>query len=277
MKIYLINLSACIFISVGLIYLLAYRWQLRRWQILRLLPVVSIFSSIINSVVIYIFQIESPVGIIFGDLIAVGLTTIAALLACFYHDPEREAPMKENVILSPADGEVIYIKKIEQGEIPVSVKKSRRMKLTELTKTDLLAEGGYLVGIAMNVMNVHVNRAPIQGTVRLIKHFKGKFLSLRRAEAVSENESTTTIIENGNLSIGVVQIASRLVRRIASYVKENDPVALGQRFGMIKFGSQVDVVLPNRPDIQICLKPKDEVRAGISILATYRTSTKNDI
>jgi phosphatidylserine decarboxylase len=121
----------------------------------------------------------------------------------------------------------------------------------------------------MNILNVHVNRSPIDGKIVLQKYIKGSFLSLRRPEAETCNERVTTIIDNGQFKIAMIQIASRLVRRIVSYLKEGDMVAIGQRIGMIAFGSQVDVAIPQLENLKITVKPGDRVRAGVSIVARH--------
>lgn len=203
---------------------------------------------------------------------AVCALTLAAAFAIlayrFYRDPERSLPeMPGDVVISPADGEVVYVRRSEGGRLPSSTKKGRDYDLIELTKTPLRADDAYVIGIAMSFLDVHVNRAPIAGKVRLRKHFPGRFGSLGRPEMIYENERATTIIERGDLEIAVVQIASRLVRQIAAYVKVGEDVALGQRIGVIRLGSQVDVVLPVRPGVEVNVRKGDRVWAGRSVLA----------
>ena len=121
----------------------------------------------------------------------------------------------------------------------------------------------------MNYLNVHVNRAPIAGKNSFLKHIKGKFVSLKRKDAVIENERVLTVIDNGHFKVGIVQIASRLVRKIVSYLQEGQEIQKGQRIGIIRFGSQVDLVLPELASLQIQVALGTKVKAGISILATY--------
>jgi len=102
----------------------------------------------------------------------------------------------------------------------------------------------------------------------LSRHFPGRFGSLRRPEMVFENERTTTLIAGDTLEVAVVQIASRLVRQIVSYVREGEDVSLGQRIGIIRLGSQVDVVLPDRRDLSVLVGEGDRVTAGTSVIAT---------
>jgi len=191
----------------------------------------------------------------------------AIVLWRFYRDPERTAPAGEQAIVSPADGVVIYVKESEGGESPVSAKVGRRYPLKELTQTELHSDEAIVIGIALSFLDVHVNRAPIAGRVAVQRHFAGRFGSLKDPEAVIRNERSTTVIEDGRLQAAVVLIASRLVRRIVTYVQASDQVSLGERIGVIRFGSQVDLVLPARPELRVLVEPGQRVRAGESIVA----------
>ena len=180
----------------------------------------------------------------FIELIFILLITFVTAMYRFYRDPERNPPETEKVILSPADGKIIYISPVEKNTSLISTKGKRSFKLEEITATNLLPQPAYLIGIEMNLLNVHVNRAPIAGKIILQKHIAGRFMSLGKPESEVVNERVSTIIDHGAFRIGTVQIASRLVRQIVSYLKEGDPVRIGQRIGMIRFGSQVDVAIP---------------------------------
>jgi phosphatidylserine decarboxylase len=208
-----------------------------------------------------IFILEA--ALIFGFLAAI-------VLYKFYRDPERIPPDQPNVIVAPADGKIIYIKHAGNGEIPVAKKFGQRLiKLEEFTNTDLIDDPLYVVGITLSILNVHVNRVPVQGKVLSLNYTPGRFISLRKRNAPFVNERLTTIIDQGNYKIGIVQIASHLVRRIQSYLQEGQSVDLGQRLGMIKFGSQVDLVIPRLKNLEFMIRPGDEVEAGVSIIATY--------
>jgi phosphatidylserine decarboxylase len=200
---------------------------------------------------------------------AVTLAIATGVLAYrFYRDPERTAPAGEHLVVSPADGTVVYVKRSRDGRVPVASKRGREVALQELTHTDVVVGEAVVVGIAMSFLDVHVNRAPIAGRVLLRRHFAGHFGSLGRPESVFENERVTTLIgANGGLEVAVVQIASRLVRQIASFVGEGDKVALGQRIGVIRLGSQVDLVLPARRDLSVLVGEGDRVSAGTSVIA----------
>lgn len=199
---------------------------------------------------------------------ALALGAALAILAFrFYRDPERTPPERDDVVVSPADGEVVYVREVRNGRVPVSTKHGRDYPLEELTGLPLDTEDAYVIGIGMSFLDVHVNRAPIAGRVILRRHIPGLFGSLRDPDMVFRNERATTVIERGGLQVAVVQIASRLVRQIASYVGEEEPVVLGQRIGVIRLGSQVDVVVPTRPGIRVVVESGERVTAGESVLA----------
>jgi len=199
------------------------------------------------------------------------LTAASALLAYrFYRDPERDVPHHPGVIVSPADGEVLYVRRSRDGALPMSTKNGRSYTLSELTRTPLQTNEATVIGIGMNFLDVHVNRAPIAGRIAMKQHVPGLFGSLRRPEMVFQNERMTTIIDRDDLQVTVVQIASRLVRQIVSFVQESQEVAVGQRIGLIRFGSQVDLVLPCRANLEVMVKPGVKVKAGQSIVAEVR-------
>jgi len=186
----------------------------------------------------------------------------------FLRDPERTPPKKDNIILSPADGKVIYINEINKGDFPMAVKGKNKIPLSEFTGENFISGRGIQIGIAMSFIHVHVNRSPIEGKISKIRRVPGEFKSLKHINSLLENERVFTQINSEKIKIGIVQIASRLVRRIDSYKKETDNVEMGERIGIIKFGSQVDILIDN-PDIKINTKLGDEVKAGLSILAEY--------
>jgi phosphatidylserine decarboxylase len=219
------------------------------------------------------YLVTAPLDL--GDLVralavaAITLVLAVAILAWrFYRDPDRRPPAQNGVIVSPADGEVVYVRQSNGGVLPVASKHGRDYNLFELTRTPLQADDAVVVGIAMSFLDVHVNRAPIAGRISMRKHFPGRFGSLGKPGMVFENERATTVIAAPELEIAVVQIASRLVRQIAAFVKPGQDVALGQRIGVIRLGSQVDVVLPHRPDLEVAVEAGQRLRAGETVLAT---------
>ena len=195
--------------------------------------------------------------------------TAAALLAYrFYRDPERQPPGSGEAVVSPADGEVLYVRESRDGAVPIAEKKGRSYELAELVKTPLHSGDALIVGIALNFLDVHVNRSPIAGQVTHVDRHAGGFASLRAPEAVLENERATIVIENDDLEVAVVMIASRLVRRIVTMVEIGQNIACGQRLGAIRFGSQVDLVLPARLRGELRVAPGDHVAAGESVIVS---------
>jgi phosphatidylserine decarboxylase len=163
----------------------------------------------------------------------------------FFRNPERYFENEEKVLISPADGKVIKIENVEvNGTISGRFKK---------------------ISIFMNVFNVHVNRAPYDGKVEAINYHEGKFFSANLDKASSDNERNEVMIrtEDGR-AIWAVQIAGLIARRIVCWVKPGDIIRKGERFGLIRFGSRVDVYLPE--DSKISVNLKDKVKAGQTIL-----------
>src|SRR5262245_16423455 len=222
---------------------LAWKWQLGIRRTVLVVLALAVVSDVVVTLIRKVF--------VFSDLICSALvwamtvgSAFALVVFRFYRDPERVAPARNDVIVSPADGKVVYVRRSQDGTLPVSKKGGHSYALTELTKTTLSSNETVVVGIGMNFVDVHVNRAPIAGRVTFRRHFPGRFGSLRKPEMVFENERATTVIKGLGLEVAVVQIASRLVRQIAVFVQEGQDVSLGQRLGVIRLGSQVDLVLP---------------------------------
>ncbi len=193
--------------------------------------------------------------------------SFVALLFYFFRDSERVPPDKKDIIVAPADGTVKYIKRIEQGTVAISSKGKENVVLTGPLMAVLPAQQGYLVGIAMTFLDVHITRAPIAGRLAFLEHIDGSFFSLKKPDAPYRNERSIQIIKNGKLSLGLIHIASRLVRRIDSYVSPGDELKLGQKIGMIRFGSQVDLVIPDDKNLRMEVNVGDRVFAGVSIIA----------
>lgn len=251
---------------------LVWKWGLpRRPASLALLALAALATAIVG-LLATVADIGAAVTVLLAWLLA--LAFAAALLAQrFYRDPERASPERDDVVLSPADGEVVYVHESRGGALPVASKHGRDYRLEELTRTQLGDEDAVVVGISLSFLDVHVNRAPIGGEVTLQRRFPGRFASLRRPEAVFENERATTVIERDGIQVATVLIASRLVRRIVSYVAEGQSVALGQRIGVIRFGSQVDLVLPARAGLELSVRAGDRVTAGETVVAAFRPAT----
>lgn len=169
----------------------------------------------------------------------------AFVFACnFFRDPERVIPREAGLAVSPADGRVINVKPAPE---PIS------------------GEARTCVSIFMHVGNVHVNRAPIEGKVETIKYFPGKFFNASWDKASTDNERCAYLIKNTDKAWTVVQIAGLIARRIVSRVEEGDELKRGERFGLIKFGSRLDVYLPEGYTAAVNIG--ETVLAGSSVIA----------
>jgi phosphatidylserine decarboxylase len=186
----------------------------------------------------------------------------------FFRNPNRKIPGDKNDIVSGADGRVIYIREIEANQIPISVKKLRIANISEITKTDILKQPCYLVGIAMTLFDVHLNRAPIDGKITLVKHTDGTAIGLNTPKSTIENERNTIVIEREDgLIAGMVQIAARWVDRCIVSSCVGEEVKRGQVIGKIRWGSQLDMIIPR--NCEILVREGEQVYAGSTIIAKY--------
>lgn len=184
----------------------------------------------------------------------------------FWRTPLRKITAKSGELVSPADGNIIYIKEVESEEVPVINKNGVIAKLDEITGTNVTQMPCWLIGINMTPFDVHKNCLPANGKIILNKHIKGEFLSLKNILAPAKNERHTVVIETDEKEkFVIVQTASKMVRRIDSYVNEGDYLKQGSWYGMIRFGSQVDLIIPRRYQINVNLK--QQVYAGKTIIA----------
>jgi phosphatidylserine decarboxylase len=245
---------------------LGLKWEIEKKMSIPAALFVGIWSGAVALVITAFWNLRFY-EVLMLEVLTIAATSISLLLWRFHRDPERTPPEDDNAIVSPADGRVIYVKRIEKGRIPFSEKGGREFSLKDLVHYGVPSGGGYLIGILMTYLDVHVNRSPIGGKITLLKHIKGLFISLKQKEAVIRNERVFSVIDNGRFKVGIVQIASRLVRKIIPYVQEGQEVQKGQRIGMIRFGSQVDLILPDFPSLCIEVSPGEQVKAGTSIVA----------
>ena len=177
---------------------------------------------------------------------AIVFGVIAAFLINFFRDPHRAGSERPIDVLSPADGTVVQIKPVEQGAV------------WEGLTTQ--------VSIFMNVFDVHVNRAPISGRIIHYRYMPGKKLAAMVEKSSTDNEQNLIVIEDARgHKVAFKQIAGLLARRIVFDKKEGDEVARGQRIGMIKFGSRVDIFFP--PSAEIRVKMRDKVKVGLTVIA----------
>ena len=162
-------------------------------------------------------------------------------VAAFFRDPVRVTPVGEGLIVSPADGLVTMIERVP---VPVEMAGSGGLGEAPLVR----------VSIFMSVFDVHINRTPVSGTVRQLVYISGKFLNADLDKASDENERQHIVIEGADgVRVGFTQIAGLVARRIVSFAKVGDIVASGQRIGLIRFGSRVDVYLPEGCEPQVAL------------------------
>ena len=164
--------------------------------------------------------------------LTVVLLALTVWVAAFFRDPLRTTPRGEKLIIAPADGLITLISKVPPPP--------------ELRGADALEDGEYTrVSIFMSVFDVHINRAPIAGRVKRIAYVPGKFINADLDKASEDNERQHFLVESPDgVRIGFTQIAGLVARRILAFVREGDEVQAGQRIGLIRFGSRVDVYLP---------------------------------
>ena len=177
-------------------------------------------------------------------LVAFGLTIVALWVAYFFRDPQRIGERGERLVISPADGKVVMI--------------------TEVDEPTFIHARAIRVSIFMNVFNVHVNRYPVSGFVRFIERKPGRFLNASGEDASLENEQTSIGLETGSNHILVRQIAGLIARRIVTDAKEGDRVQQGERMGLIRFGSRVDVFLPRTATLKV--KVGETTYAGVTVI-----------
>jgi phosphatidylserine decarboxylase len=182
------------------------------------------------------------VPMLFGYwFVAIPFLVVAAFMAFFFRDPRRTIPSDPGIIVAPADGRVTRVRIAGRDN-----------------------DNESLVSIFLSPLDVHVNRAPIAGTIEKIEYRSGKFLMATNERARDENEQNTLTIAGEGITVKCSQIAGILARRIVCWKREGDRVECGERFGMIKFGSRTDVILPGT--VEILVKKGMHVRGGVTII-----------
>ena len=170
-------------------------------------------------------------------------------VTCFFRDPERHIPNEPNVVVSPADGKITEI--VTEKE-PINGETCKR------------------VTIFLSVFNVHVNRVPIGGTIEDIRYHPGKFLAAFNPKASMDNEQNIILINNGKVNVLVKQIAGLIARRIVCWPNKGDHCEPGQRYGLIRFGSRVDILLPET--VKLSISCGDRVNGGQSVIGYLNPS-----
>ena len=169
---------------------------------------------------------------------------LTLFMACFFRDPERTVPEGENIFVAPADGKMTLIQNVYEEKF--------------------LKSEAVEVSIFMSPLNVHVNRAPSDGVVESVVHAPGKFLSAFKHEASLHNENIAMVLDTKHGRVLVRQVAGFLARRAVCRVKPGDSLRKGQRYGIIKFSSRLDIYLPK--DTHIKVKLGDRVKAGETVI-----------
>jgi phosphatidylserine decarboxylase len=174
---------------------------------------------------------------------------LTGFVTYFFRDPERSVPTEPRLLLAPADGKIVAVSP---------------------QHNDPAQPSGTLVSIFLSVFDVHINRAPMSGTVVDVRYQPGKFLPAFRADASAMNEQNIITLQAGGIHVRVTQIAGILARRIICRVKVGDKLSAGERFGLIRFGSRVDILIP--PEFAVHVRPGQRVRGGESVLASSQST-----
>lgn len=180
------------------------------------------------------------------------LLSVAVAVGLFFRNPERAPPDGKGLLVSPADGRVVEIR---DG---VNAANLSEPALTRIS-------------IFMSIFDVHVNRAPVTGKVGKITYTPGRFLDARDSNASSVNEQNSIVLEGEDATIEVVQVAGLVARRICCWIREGDRIGQGERLGMIRFGSRLDVYVPKEYSIKVVRGTR--VKAGVSVLAELESRT----
>ncbi len=204
---------------------------------------------------IIFFSVITVISFMAGGLWAAVLPFILTLfMLYFFRDPERIIPEQDNIFVSPADGKVIVLTNVYENQIPFLPSASKTGCGDEYIK----------LSIFMSPLNVHVNRAPCDGTVESVVYTPGKFLSAFKPEASLQNENIAMILNTKHGRVLVCQVAGFVARRAVCRVAPGDTLKKGQRYGIIKFSSRLDVYMPKNTEIKV--KLGDKVKAGGTII-----------
>ncbi|HEX2867882.1 MAG TPA: phosphatidylserine decarboxylase family protein [Ignavibacteriales bacterium] len=208
--------------------------------------------STIGVVSIIVFVLAGAGILISNNFFKFFLIALGALLLIFtlyfFRDPERVTPQKDNVVVSPADGTVLFVKEVYDDKY--------------------IKNKAWQISIFMSPLNVHVNRIPIDGKVEYLKYIHGEYLIASHDKASEKNERAEFGIRSRFGRVFFTQVAGYVARRIVYELKPGDDVIMGRRFGMIRFGSRVDVVVPEAWQVKV--KKGDSVTAGETILFEYQ-------
>jgi phosphatidylserine decarboxylase len=210
--------------------------------------------TVVASVIVVAIVANVLVRVLGGNDVAnVVVLVISCLVALFvfyfFRDPARISPAGDHLILSPADGKIVFVGNAKEQ--------------------DFLGSDSTQISIFLSPFDVHINRVPISGKVRYFEYVKGDYLVAFHEKASEKNERAIIGIENGKFKILMRQVAGFIARRIVCNLSVNDDVIAGERFGMIKFGSRVDVLIPTKAELKVAVN--DRVVAGETVLAVCRS------
>ena len=206
----------------------------------------SLLITCIVIALLFSFVRSSTYNIAFYLLLVTSclMIVMTVLMAYFFRDPERIIPQGEGLFVSPADGKIILIR--------------------DIYEKDYLRSDAREVSIFMSPLNVHVNRAPCDGVVSMVKHSPGTYKAAYRDDASMKNENIALLLDSQSGRILVRQVAGFVARRAVCKVKPGDSLRRGERYGMIKFGSRLDVYMPINTEIKVTLGEK--VCAGETVI-----------
>jgi len=226
----------------------------------------GLLAGVIYLAVYHYSSVSNPVAYALS-LLGLLFSGIGVVMWRFFRDPERIPPDAPNAIIAPADGKIIYVREVAAGTVPCAIKGKKNIEISEIAKIGALdTTDGYIIGICMSVLDVHITRAPIGGKITSIESFPGRTLSPKDWRSEVENPRTTLIFEGDAQRIIVTEMGTPYVSRILSFVRVGVPVVRGQRIGKITWGSQVDVIIPST-EVEILAKEGDAVMAGKTIIA----------
>lgn len=206
-----------------------------------------VFTAIASVFTFLTYKTGGPAFYISSGAVCI-FSLVSSFMFFFFRDPERTAPEGKGLFVAPADGKIILIKEVNEKKYLKSDAKE--------------------ISIFMSPFNVHVNRAPCDGKVSAVKHSPGRYMAAYKDDASLKNENIAMLLEGKEGKILVRQVAGFIARRAVCRVKPGDMLKRGERYGMIKFSSRLDVYLPK--DAEIAVKPGDKVKAGETIIARMK-------
>ncbi|MBU0478795.1 phosphatidylserine decarboxylase family protein [bacterium] len=194
--------------------------------------------------IIVFFVLLTIFSAFFHIYISVIFFVLLSFCVFFLRDPEREITKGENIVLAPADGKVMVIEQIQDSKIS--------------------DEPVHRISIFLSIFDVHINRAPVDGEIVYLEYSRGRFLDARNPKASEVNENNFMVLSHKGAKVALRQIAGKIARRVVCKCSKGDKLKIGERIGMIRFGSRTDLFLPMNAEINI--KIGDMVKAGITIV-----------